>query len=310
MVSTNDLTSFCTTCDGVLKSTTCPTCGDVTNDDTAKILETISWDETPPSSARSSNLNSSEGKKNSKIPTRLNSNISNKFAPDEIRIRSGSSSKSSPRTTSDQLDETSPGARTVRDSQQKSSPKTPCTPQKSSLKSPSTPKKSSLKSPSTSQKSSPKTPQKLTSPYESENVESEEVSTSSTKRTRFMLDEEPIKPHHIAPEESSADGDLDSFFKKLELIPPNICATCSQVKQVCLITATEYCKCVLDVKAQLFDTLLTDSDDDEDGYTDQETLHFGLNNRGRRPLLFSEDSQVTSNIFETKITYKRRHFKI
>ena len=293
-MSTNDLTSFCTTCDGVLKSTTCPTCGDVTNDDTAKILETISWDETPSSSARSDNFNSESGKS-----TRLNKN-NKPFASDEIRIRSGSrsSSKSSPRTTHDQLDETSP-ASTVRDRRQKSSPKTPRTPQKSSLKSPSTPKKSSLKSPSNSQKSSPKTLQRnteneeylITPSYETSNMESESAS-ASTKRTRFLLDEEPIEPCHIDPEQSSADGDLDSFFKKLELIPPNICAKCLQVKQVDVVTATEYCKCVLDVKARLLDTLLTDSDDDDCGYTDQETSHFGLNNRGRRPLLFTDDSQV------------------
>ena len=304
MHSTNDLVSFCTTCDGGAKPTltTCPTCGDVTNDDTAKILETISWDETPPGSARSDKLKPGE---KSKIPTRINNlNKTNPFAPDEICIRSGSSSKSSPRATSGQLEETVP-ASTVRDRLQRLSPRAPVTVQKSSPKTPVTPHKNRYKEP-------PPLLQKnengLISPpsavvvVEADNVES--VPVDRLNSTGEMLHEDPIKQCHIDPDESAAgDDDIDAFFKKLELIPPSVCAKCEQARQVDESTATEFCRCVLDARARLLETLLTDSDtDDDDGYTDQETSHFGVNNRGRRPSLFDEDTQVLK---ASSVMYKR-----
>ena len=293
---------------------TCPTCGinDVTNDDTAKILETISWDETPPSSARSVKSNNDSDKvsdhdKQSKIPIRRNiGDKKNPFSPrdGEIRIRSGSSSsKSSPRTTA-YSEKPSPGRTPLQD--KKPSPRSHI-PYKNNA---------TNESPFLSRRK-PQFPANgdrelieeapLSDNPDTWNLESVPDNTNHNGRTgedssltpklqkqksqmrKFETEEEPITAFHISPVEESAESSLDSFFKKLEQIPPSVCDVCNQTRQVDIESSTELCKCVIDAKARLLETLLTDSDDD-DVYTEQETSHFGsLNNRGKRPLF---DSQV------------------
>jgi len=94
--------------------------------------------------------------------------------------------------------------------------------------------------------------------------------------------ENPILPTETGVAENENNNDLDEFFKKLEDIPPSVCEACEQARQVDE-KGVEQCSCTREAYQLLLDTLLTDSNSSED-YTDQETSHFDLVNRGKRPV--------------------------
>ncbi|XP_066934170.1 uncharacterized protein [Clytia hemisphaerica] len=289
LAQTKETSSFCTTCDGDTKSglTNCPTCGEGdAPEDTAHILENVSWDETPPFSLRPDTPISGRDRKNSVLSNQSNQSPSTSKIPTPR-------SMNSPRFRSGTL---------------KSSPRTPLRSGRSSLQ--NSPRVEDPLKPfgSGSSKSSPRTPLRSgrsslkNSPRIEDPIRAIRENNLESGLRPLLQEEDLIEPSEIALDESSApETTTDDFFRKLEDIPPSVCETCDQTIQVDF-TGTEQCQCTLNERDRLLDTLLTDSDSD-DSYTEQETSHLGIRHRVQKPPL-SSDNQYddTTNDFTTDPT--------